>query len=79
MKIKQTNEKDFKEIEIEIDDELYNVAEDVREYLDSNMTGLIVSEDGVKIFVRHQAKDRFAGEKDTHAYKITIEKIKQIL
>jgi len=76
MKIKQTRESDFKEIEIDVEDELYNVAEEVREYFATNMIGIIVSEDGEKLSIRHQVKDRYPGERDTHAYKITIEKIK---
>ena len=75
MKIKQRRESDFKEVEIEVDDELYDIGEDVREYFDTHSFGLIASEDGKKLWVRSQVKDRFPGEKDTHAYKITIEKI----
>jgi len=75
MEIKQTSEKDFKEKTIIVDDELYKLAETVYEYFDTNMTGFFFSEDGKKIKIRHQVKERYPGEKDTHAYIITVEKI----
>ena len=73
-KITYVREKDFKEIEIEINEEFYNVAEDVREYFDNNMLGMIYSEEDNSLNITHQLP-RKIGEKDTHSYQIKITKI----
>ena len=75
MIIETTSSETWEKIKVDVADELYEVSESVREYFETNMTGLIISDDGKKIAVRHQVKPRFPGEKDTHAYIITIEKI----
>lgn len=78
MKIKQTRESDFKEIEIEIEDELYNLTNELNILINKHYTIknhiIIYSEDGEKSFL-FKSFDRNIGEKDTHSYKITIEKI----
>lgn len=75
MVLEHIREKDFKKIEVNVNDELYYLADEVSEYFATDTTGLIPSEDGKKVFIRHQTQDRYPGEIDTHSYKITIEKI----
>ena len=74
-KILIVSEEDFKPIEIDVDDEQLKVAEEVREYFETDMSGIMFSDDGKTMKIRHQVKERFPGEKDTHAYLITITKI----
>ena len=73
-KIKYISEKDFKENEIEIEDDFYNVAEEMRKYFDNNKLGIIYSEADNSLNITHQLP-RKIGEKDTHSYQIKITKI----
>ena len=74
MKLKYTSEKDFKEYEKEFEDEHLHLAEEIREYFDTDMAGIIVDtkNDALKIRTSFSRK---IGEKDTHAYLITVTKI----
>jgi hypothetical protein len=74
MKVKLTRESDFKEVEVEVNDELIEVATKVDSKL-TNPLGFICSEDGSKVFVYHKTRERTPGEKDSCMYKITVEKI----
>jgi hypothetical protein len=74
MKITQTNEKDFKDYEIEVDDELYIVAEQIQKIANCNMP-IVATKNGKELLVRFAAKDRHPGERDTHSYIVRIKKI----
>lgn len=74
MKLKQVSEKDFKEYEYEVDDELYSVAVNIQKIANCDMP-IIVTKEGKEARVQFKAKDRYPGEKDTHRYMIKIEKI----
>jgi len=74
MKVKQINEKDFKEYDIEVADELYSVAEDIQKISNCDMP-IIVTKNGKEVRVQFKAKDRYPGERDTHHYIVKIEKI----
>jgi len=74
-KINYVSEKDFKEIEIEIEDEFYNVAEEIREYFDNNGFGIIYNETDNSLNINYQPIPRHVGEKNTHEYLIKITKI----
>lgn len=74
MKLKQVSEKDFKEYEYEVDDELYSVAVNIQKIANCDMP-IIVSNEGKELRVCFAATERIPGEHDTHRYMIKIEKI----
>ena len=72
-KIKYTRASDFKEYELDVDDEFYSVVEEIHN-LTNKSTPIIVSNDESKLIVIYE-KGREIGERDTHSYSITISKI----
>jgi hypothetical protein len=74
MKLKQVSEKDFGEYEIEVDDELYSVAEQIQKIANCDFP-IIITNEGKELRVCYKAKERQVGERDTHRYMIKIEKI----
>jgi len=79
MDIKHISEEDFKEIIITVDDELYHIANSIHKHIpkmkyEVNEFPIMCSSDGQKLFIS-KSFPREVGEKDTHRFKITIEKI----
>lgn len=64
----------FKKVEIEVNNELLKTALDIHELITDKKMPILFSEDGTKAFI-NKTFFREPGERDTHSYKITIEKI----
>lgn len=70
------DEKNFNEIEVEVEDYLYFLMEKAgnESFFEYNKSPIIPSSDGLKIFMRVQKPGRQFGEEGEN-YRITIEKI----